>query len=323
MQAAALLAAVKSGQDVTSVVAQAISGAAAAAQRATDTATRVIVALWRSTDPADQAAVAKFVQQAGRTIVAAQKAVASTAAAAQMAQLQALGINTKVAVTIPDDVRGAHVRLGETSAEVKPKPKVTVTYKTSDGETDREVTKSDSAPDQVFNRAVVTYQYERSQGADHATANTAAEDRIGLIVDGNVTLAQRLGEQQTLAKVHAIDERVIGWRRVIHPELSKGGVCGLCVAASDRVYGVKELKPIHLRCKCSVSPVTKSKDPGQQLNSQDLGRLYDDAGKSTDTAALKRTRYDVVHHNELGPVLTRVQGEKVPYYSTTPPAKAA
>lgn len=321
-QAAALLAAVKSGQDVTAVAAQAVSSAAAASQYATDSATRMIVSLWRATDPNDAAAVAKFVQKAGGIIIAAQKAAASTAAAAQLTQLRAMGIDTKVAVSIPDNVRGAHVELGRASVEVKPKPKATVEYKTPDGETKRQVTKSDAAPDQVFNRVVVTYQYERSQGADHETANAAAEERIESIVDGNVTLAQRLGEQQTLAKVHAIDERVIGWRRVIHPELSKGGVCGLCVAASDRVYGVKELKPIHLRCKCSVSPVTKTIDPGHRLNSADLGRLYDDSGNSTNAADLKRVRYDIVHHNELGPVLTRVQGEKVPYYSVAPASAA-
>ena len=321
-QAAALLAAVKSGQDVTAVVAQAVSATAQASQYATDSATRMIVALWRSTNPNDAAAVAKFVQQAGGVIVAAQKAVASTAVAGQLTQLRAMGIDTKVAVTIPDDVRGAHIQLG-TEVAVKPKPKVTVEYKTPDGEEKRQVTKADAAPERVFNRVVVTYNYKRSQGADHATANKAAEDRIESIVDGNVTLAQRLGEQQTLAKVHAINERVIGWRRVIHPELSKGGVCGLCVAASDRVYGVKELKPIHARCKCSVSPVTKSNDPGHRLNSADLDRLYDDAGQSTDNGALKRTRYNVVHHGELGPVLTRVEGEKVPYYSTEKPAAAS
>ena len=31
------------------------------------------------------------------------------------------------------------------------------------------------------------------------------------------------------------------YRRVIHPELSKGGTCGLCIAASDRIYFVDDL----------------------------------------------------------------------------------
>lgn len=309
------------------MVANAVTVAARTAQSAVDTATRVIVSLWRKTDPYDERSVARFLAQSGRTVVAAQRAASSTAVAAQLTQLRAVGIDTKVAVSIPDAVRGA-VELGPKKVVVRAVPKATVEYQPAvsvvvhgeppiPAEPVRVVVQGeDAAPHRVFNRAVVTYRYQRSEGADHATASGLAEERIASIVDGNVTLAQRLGEQQALAQVHAIDERVIGWRRIIHPELSKGGVCGLCVAASDRVYNVKTLKPIHDRCRCSISPVTKANDPGKRLNAADLSRLYDDADKATTAAALKRVRYSLDHHNEMGPVLVRVKGEQVPYYST-------
>lgn len=368
VQAAALYAAVKVGQDVTAVVGQAVTVAAQTAQNGADIATRMIVSLWRTTNPYDQRSVDRFLAQSGRVIVATQRAVASTAVASQLTQLRAVGINTKVAVTIPDTVRGSQVQLGPKKAVVQTKPKTTVEYQPEPAKPPRVVPSEpakpprvevrtapsvagpaksprvevrvapsttsteprpavqvvvrggDAAPQRVFNRVVVTYRYQRAEGDDHATASSAAEERIASIVDGNVTLAQRLGEQQTLAQVHAIDERVIGWRRVIHPELSKGGVCGLCVAASDRVYSMKTLKPIHARCKCSISPVTKSNDPGVRLNREDLDRLYDDAGDSTYGRQLKRTRYVIEHHHELGPVLVRVKGEKVPFYSVLNPA---
>lgn len=68
-QAAAIYAAVKAGQDATAVVAKAVTATAQTAQAATDTATAIIVRLWRKTDPYDQRSVDRFVAQAGRTIV--------------------------------------------------------------------------------------------------------------------------------------------------------------------------------------------------------------------------------------------------------------
>ena len=137
------------------------------------------------------------------------------------------------------------------------------------------------------------------------------------------SLAARLASQQTLVRAAAKDERIIGYRRIIHPEKSDGGVCGLCVAAANQVYRVTELLPIHNRCKCTIAPVTTAHDPGHTLNRDDLDKLYEHAGGTTSGAALKRTRYQIEHHHELGPVLTRATGEQVPYYSTTPPAAAA
>ena len=317
--AASLYAASKVKPDVTALVAQAVTGAARITSHMSVVTAQMITGLWDVTDPYDGRSVQDFTTQAGRLIVSAQRSVATATTSSQLLQLRALGIDTNVTVTIPDDVRGAGVHFGSDDVTVHAKPKVTVKYHPAGAPVSREtVMKADAAPEKLFNRAVVTYRYNRAQGADHATANGLAEQRIGDLVDGNVMLAQRLAEQQTLKQVQDVDARVVGYRRVFHPELSKGGTCGMCVVASDRVYKVEELKPIHLRCVCTVSPVTTEHDPGHRLNGEDLKRLYAEGG-GTAAKNLKRTRYTIEHHDELGPVLTRVKGEKVPYYSVTPP----
>ncbi|MGV0042028.1 VG15 protein [Mycobacterium colombiense] len=309
----------------------AINSASAVSTATSDAATRAIWALWRQVNPYDKRALADFVRLAGQLLVSSQKSVATAHAAAQQVQLRALGINRPVLVTIPDNVRGATVTLGGNQPKVHPKA-ATVDYNDGGKQT---IPKTDAEPGKVFERAAETYRYERSIGTDHTEANDKAEQRIAKIVDNNMILSARLAAQQTLVRVAEHDERIIGYRRVIHPELSKGGVCGMCVAAADRVYHVRELQPIHNRCKCTVSPVTTAHDPGFTLNQDDLDRLYSHAAEvapmetvggrerralSTSAKALKKTRYRIVHHDELGPVLTRVPGHPVPYASTTLPA---
>lgn len=129
----------------------------------------------------------------------------------------------------------------------------------------------------------------------------AAVQRVIAVAATDIQLADRA---QTSASYAAAGDKglITGWRRVIHPELSKGGACGLCVAASDRLYGVHEPKAIHDRCECTTLPVLDANDPGSTLNDGDLGRLYGDAG-GTHRSKLKATRYQVDEHGELGPVL--------------------
>lgn len=134
---------------------------------------------------------------------------------------------------------------------------------------------------------------------------TLARQRIEKLIDDNLMLAQRLGEQEVIAKAADLDNptvKVTGYRRVVHPELSRGGSCGMCIVASDRIYKTTELKPIHSNCKCTVAPVTADNDPGNSLNKQDLGQFYKEAGGNS-AAHLKRTRYQVDEHGELGAVL--------------------
>jgi hypothetical protein len=306
----------------TQQVLAAVNSAALVTAAASEATTRAVWALWQRLNPYDQQAVAGFRRLAGQLVVSSQKTVATAHAAAQQVQLQALGINRPVLVTIPDDVRGSTVTLGGAQPKVHAQ-KAAVDYDEGGQQT---IPATDAAPGKIFDRPVETYRYERSIGAVHDVADTKARQRIAAIVDDNMILSARLAAQQTLLRVAEKDERIMGYRRVIHPELSKGGVCGMCVAAADRVYHVKELQPIHTRCRCTIAPVTTAHDPGYTLNEDDLGRLYQHAAdvapdvRATSSSALKKTRYQIVHHHELGPVLTRVAGQVIPYASTMPAA---
>lgn len=106
-------------------------------------------------------------------------------------------------------------------------------------------------------------------------------------VTDHVVAAERSGAGQSGVK------GITGWRRVIHPELSRSGTCGLCVSAATRIYTTSDLKPLHKRCFCTVMGITADSDPGDALNRVDLGDLYDDAGGTTDGWTLKQTRYQV------------------------------
>lgn len=143
---------------------------------------------------------------------------------------------------------------------------------------------------------------------DLITPAEAAARRIADVADLDAQLAARAQEHASLTDA---GERglITGWRRVIHPELSKGGTCGLCIAASDRLYGPTEPRAIHLRCECTTLPVVDGVDPGSQLNRSDLNRLYKQAG-GTGRQKLAATRYQIDEHGELGPVLNP-RGAKV------------
>jgi hypothetical protein len=131
----------------------------------------------------------------------------------------------------------------------------------------------------------------------------AAAQRIAAVADLDMQLADRAQSHRFLTD-HAEQLNITGQRRVIHPELSKGGTCGLCIAAAQRVYHPGELRAVHGHCECTTLPIVDGRDPGAGLNGLDLKTLYGNAGNSTSAAALKRTRYKVDEHGELGPVLT-------------------
>lgn len=156
----------------------------------------------------------------------------------------------------------------------------------------------------VLERPAATVRYLRSVDTPDEVAEAAGLARLRTIGQTNVELALRQATVQVLEKAPSVR----GYRRILRPYLSEGGSCGLCIVAADRIYRVAELMPIHAKCKCSVLPVTKSSDPGLKLNADDLAELYGDAGGNT-AAKLKRTRYRVEQHGELGPVLVR-QGQK-------------
>lgn len=149
----------------------------------------------------------------------------------------------------------------------------------------------------VYTRLGPTYRYAVSKGATPQKALKLVSDRGQAMAGTDVQLAQR-AQWHKFMQGHKVD----GYRRVIHPELSKGGTCGLCIAASDRVYHVDELLPIHTGCHCGVLPIINGVDVGHRLNQDDLKRLYAESG-STSADDLKRTQWVIHQHGELGPVL--------------------
>lgn len=154
-------------------------------------------------------------------------------------------------------------------------------------------------PIEAYSRPAVQYRYARSRDDGDELALDAAIDRLERLANADIADAGRRGARQ----IAEATPEVIGQRRIIHPELSKGGTCGLCIAASTQIYHPGKLMPIHDGCNCeSVLIVDGQPDTAQQFNDDDLRRLYDEAG-STSSADLKRTRYRVSEDGELETVL--------------------
>lgn len=156
--------------------------------------------------------------------------------------------------------------------------------------------------EKVYGRVASEYRWQRSQGADDSRALSLAMVRARELVSADLGLAHT-HQIRNFNQARGIDR----YRRVIRPEASKSGTCGLCAAASDRIYHQADLLPVHHRCKCAVIAVTANTDPGSQLNDDTLSSLYA-AADSTSGPSLKRVRVTVVEHGELGPQL-RVKGQ--------------
>lgn len=137
-----------------------------------------------------------------------------------------------------------------------------------------------------------------AEGATEEQARRQALVRIESAAATDVTLAVR---QQYLRSVTRIPG-ITGYRRIVRPELTATGPCGLCVVAADRLYHVEDLHPIHGNCVCEVLPVIGAVDPGLGLNVGDLRRLYQAAG-GTGGKGLKRIRVALAEHGELGSTL--------------------
>lgn len=150
---------------------------------------------------------------------------------------------------------------------------------------------------EVYGRSADVFRYQRSLGKTEDEAQTAAVQRATVMADTDVALAARAQSHKFM-----VVKNVPGWRRIIHPELSAGGTCGLCIAASARVYHRDDLMPLHGNCKCTSLPIINSIDPGHTLNREDLDALYQQVG-GTSAAKLKRVRYQLNTNGELGPVL--------------------
>ncbi len=130
--------------------------------------------------------------------------------------------------------------------------------------------------------------------------------RLETVVNENV---ERTATSTTIGRYRRC--KVLQYRRVLHPELSKGGSCGLCIVAADRWYSTMQLLPLHANCKCGVAPAGDDSDPGFQLNQKDLQNLYSEAGGNT-ADRLKSVRVQTITNGELGPVLLDSEARDTP-----------
>lgn len=171
-------------------------------------------------------------------------------------------------------------------------------------------------PGDVYGRVADGARYDQVvQGMEEPKARQRALVRISAAAHTDMTLAVRAQYEAALKQGRTV--RADAWRRILRPELSQSGPCGLCVVAADRVYSTGDLLPLHDRCVCEVLPIMGDLDPGLLLNDDDLKRLYAAAGEAigVDRAetgggkrqggALKKIRVALTEHGELGPVLTR------------------
>lgn len=151
----------------------------------------------------------------------------------------------------------------------------------------------------AYGRLADQYRFQASTGVNVSLVQQAAVARAAKMARTDMDLAFRAQSRNFMVK-----NRVDGYRRIIRPELAKTGTCGLCIAASDRTYYRGDLLPIHTLCNCNVLPIKNGKDPGRDVNREDLERLYDDGG-STYAKDLISTKYVINEHGEIGPVLGR------------------
>ena len=142
--------------------------------------------------------------------------------------------------------------------------------------------------------------WDSLEGADLSTVTGWLRASLDRLQDIANTDAQLTAHRIALGRFES--RGVTQYRRVIHPELSKTGTCGLCAVASTRTYHTSALMPLHSNCKCGVAPITTANDVGKDISDADLQRFYDLAGGNT-AADLKSIRLQVQTNGELGPVL--------------------
>lgn len=149
-----------------------------------------------------------------------------------------------------------------------------------------------------YGRVADAYRFNVTMRGDSPdVAEAKALVRIAAVAESDVTLAVRQQYHDSMSSAGAI-----GFRRILHPELSQSGPCALCVVASDRLYKTEDLLPLHGNCCCEVLPVYEHADPGIHLNGDDLRHLYEAAGGNT-RAALREVTVALAEHAELGPIL--------------------
>lgn len=157
----------------------------------------------------------------------------------------------------------------------------------------------------VYQRPIKLFRRKVAQGMSPEAAFELAMKYAASLTETNNTLATRDASAEALEALGP-QAGITGYRRILRPELSKTGSCGLCIVASDQVYKRKQLMPLHGGCNCAVLPIIGAKngpgDPGSSFNNLDLGTLYAAAGGRS-AEELKKVRIQVNEHGEYGPSL--------------------
>jgi len=158
-------------------------------------------------------------------------------------------------------------------------------------------------PEREWNRPAEQARVARLLGADEFQANEKALVRAEQQARTDLVLARQQAERE----MWQVSGDIISYRRILRPEMSKTGPCGLCVVAASRVYHKSDLRPLHGGCVCDVLPIVKDGsgailDPGFDLNQDDLDAFYR-AGGGTGRQGLQRVRLKTIEHGELGPTL--------------------
>ncbi|MCJ1709236.1 hypothetical protein [Microbacterium sp. VKM Ac-2923] len=160
--------------------------------------------------------------------------------------------------------------------------------------------RSGTAIVEVYKRPARQYEHAIREGKTPEQAESILVERLERIVEADVAATMRDEKD----RVRAAAPKVIGYRRVLRPERTKSGPCGLCVVAADRIYRTGDLLELHNGCVCETVDVTEDSDPGRSLNREDLDLIYAAAG-SQFAEDLQRTRVTVRENGELGPILVR------------------
>jgi hypothetical protein len=150
-------------------------------------------------------------------------------------------------------------------------------------------------PETAYQRLGEQYRYTRSTGASDADSVARTATRADVLTDMDVRMAARA---QTTAFMRHF--QIVNYRRVLHPELDKGGPCGMCIRAASQIQSAAKPMPLHGRCRCAVIPIVDGVDVGHALNQSDLKTL---AAQGLPTA---HENYRVVDNAETGPTLTRL-----------------
>jgi len=151
-----------------------------------------------------------------------------------------------------------------------------------------------------YGRVADTVRFELASGRALDDAIRIGLQRADVMVRTDLALARRLQSRDSLQAA----PRVFFYRRVVHPELSRTGTCGLCIAAADRKYNISDLMPLHQRCKCTVLPITSGSDPGGAFDQDEKFAEAYGMALSNRAKDLKEVRVRYEWNNELGPTLS-------------------